>query len=70
MTSLFATPAMPKVTAPTPVAMPDPEDIKARMAKRQAMLDATKRQGRDSTILNPGGASDYTGATLGGGNPR
>jgi len=64
MSTLFKTPSIPK--PPPEVAMPDPEDIKARMAKRAAMLDATKRKGRDSTILTPGTGNDYAKQTLGG----
>lgn len=69
MSSIFSTPKMPK--APPDIAMPDPEDIKARMAKRAAMMEATKRKGRDSTILGPtnpdgGGGKDYNGTMLGG----
>lgn len=65
MSSLFKTPKMPK-PAPEPV-MPDPQDIQARMAKRKAMLDATKRKGRESTILSPIATGDTSGQTLGGG---
>lgn len=67
MSTLFQTPKIPK--APAPAAMPDQEDMKARMAKRAAMMDAQKRKGRDSTILTPGTAADYQGTTLGG-SPR
>lgn len=70
MSSLFKT---PKIEKPPPeVAMPDPEDLKSRMAKKSAMMDAKKRKGRESTILGPtssegGGGVDYTRGTLGGG---
>lgn len=70
MASLMKTPKMPK--PPAEVAMPDPEDMKARMAKRAQMFDATRRRGRQSTILGPtvaegGGGKEYSGSTLGGG---
>lgn len=69
MSSLFKTPKIPD--PPPEVAMPDPEDLKARMAKRGAMMDAKKRKGRESTILGPttaegGGGADYSRGTLGG----
>jgi len=69
MGSLFKTPKMPK--PPPEVAMPDMEDLKARMAKKNAMMDAKRRQGRESTILGPttpegGGTLEYTRGTLGG----
>lgn len=69
MNALFKTPKMPDI--PDPVAMPDPEDLKARMARRSAIDNATKRKGRDSTILGPssaegGGAKAYSGSSLGG----
>lgn len=66
MASLFKTPSMPK--PPPEVAMPDPEDVRARMAKQKVMQDALTRQGRDSTILNQG--ADYSRSTLGSGNPK
>jgi hypothetical protein len=69
MGSLFKTPKMPKMPAEVP--MPDMEDLKARMAKKGAMLDAKKRKGRESTILGPttpegGGGNEYSRGTLGG----
>jgi hypothetical protein len=69
MGSLFKTPKMPK--PPPEIAMPDPEDLKARMAKRSAMMDAKRRKGRESTILGPtvaegGGGREYGSSTLGG----
>jgi hypothetical protein len=66
MSALFSTPKMPKM--PEPMAMPDPEDLKARLAKRKAMDGALNRKGRDSTILGAesGGTKDYAGQSLGG----
>lgn len=69
MGSLFKTPKMPK--PPPEVAMPDMEDLKARMAKRNAMMEAQRRRGRESTILGPqspegGGTLEYSRGTLGG----
>jgi hypothetical protein len=69
MSSLFKTPKIPD--APPEVAMPDAEDLKARMAKKNAMTDAKKRKGRESTILGPtvaegGGGNEYSRGTLGG----
>lgn len=69
MSSLFKTPKMPKPQAE--VAMPDFEDLQARMAKRRAMNDAKNRKGRESTILGPttaegGGGTEYSRGTLGG----
>lgn len=69
MGSLFKTPKMPE--SPPEVAMPDMEDLKSRMAKRTAMMDAKKRKGRESTILGPqtpegGGGTEYSRGTLGG----
>jgi hypothetical protein len=69
MGSLFKTPKMPE--PPPEVAMPDMEDLKSRMAKRTAMMDAKKRKGRESTILGPttpegGGGTEYSRGTLGG----
>lgn len=68
MTALFSTPKMPKI--PDPLPMPDPEDLKARLAKRKAMDGAFSRRGRDSTILGGnaenGGAKDFSGSSLGG----
>lgn len=68
MSSLFK---MPKTEMPPEVAMPDREDLKARMAKRSAMMDAQKRRGRESTVLGPsiaegGGGGEYSRPTLGG----
>lgn len=72
MGSLFKTPKMPKM--PEEVPMPDMEDLKSRMAKRTAMMDAKRRKGRESTILGPsvaegGGGTEYSRGTLGG-TPR
>jgi hypothetical protein len=69
MGSLFKTPKMPEM--PPEVAMPDMEDLKARMAKKTAMMDAKKRRGRESTVLGPtvaegGGGVEYSRGTLGG----
>ena len=67
MSSLFKTPDIPK--PPPEVAMPDAEDLKSRMAKKGAMMDAKKRKGRESTILGPTAAdsgADYSRGTLGG----
>ena len=65
MGGLFKTPKMPK--PPPEVAMPDPEDLKARMARRSAMMDAQKRKGREGTILTPiGGEALGSGSTQGG----
>ena len=69
MGSLFKTPKMPE--PPPEVAMPDMEDLKSRMAKRTAMMDAKRRKGRESTILGPatpegGGGTEYSRGTLGG----
>jgi len=75
MGSLFRTPKMPKLPEPPPeVAMPDMEDLKARMAKKNAMMSAKQRKGRESTILGPttpegGGGVEYSRGTLGG-TPR
>ncbi len=71
MGGLFKTPKMKVPDPPPEVAMPDPEDLRARMAKRTAMTDAKKRKGRESTILGPttsegGGGADYSRGTLGG----
>lgn len=71
MGGLFKTPKM-KIPDPAPeVAMPDPEDIQARAAKRSAMMDAKKRRGRESTILGPtaeegAAGGNYNRQTLGG----
>ena len=72
MGGLFQGPKIPK--PPPEVAMPDPEDLKARMAKRNAMMSAKTRKGRESTILGPtvaegGGGREYGSSTLGG-SPR
>lgn len=69
MGSLFKTPKMPEM--PPEVPMPDMEDLKSRMAKRTAMMDAKRRKGRESTILGPGnaeggGGTEYSRGTLGG----
>lgn len=69
MSGLFKTPKMPE--APPEIAMPDPEDLKARMAKRSMMMDAKRRKGRESTVLGPsiaegGGGAEYSRPTLGG----
>lgn len=71
MSSLFKMPKMKIPDPPPEVAMPDPEDLKARMAKRTAMSDAKKRKGRESTVLGPtvaegGGGAEYSKPTLGG----
>jgi hypothetical protein len=70
MSGLFKTPKM-KIPDPAPeVAMPDPEDIRARTAKKNAMMDAQRRRGRESTILGPaadeGAGGGYNRQTLGG----
>lgn len=67
MSALFSTPKMPKMPEPA-MPMPDPEDLKARLAKRKAMDNAFNRRGRDSTILGAesGGTKDYSGSSLGG----
>lgn len=74
MGSLFKTPKMDIPDPPPEVPMPDMEDLKSRMAKKNAMMDAKKRKGRESTILGPttsegGGGAEYSRGTLGG-TPR
>lgn len=69
MGGLFKTPKMPE--PPPEVAMPDMEDLKSRMAKKTAMMDAKRRKGRESTVLGPsiaegGGGKEYSRGTLGG----
>lgn len=71
MSSLFKMPKMKIPDPPPEVAMPDPEDLQSRSAKRAAMMDAKKRKGRESTVLGPtvaegGGGADYSKGTLGG----
>jgi hypothetical protein len=72
MGSIFKTPKMKIEKPPPEVAMPDPEDLKSRMAKRSMMMDAKRRRGRESTILGPtvaegGGGKEFGSSTLGGG---
>jgi hypothetical protein len=78
MGSLFKTPKMPK--PPPEVAMPDPQDIEAAMAKKNAWWDAKNRKGREyhqfnqkgvlgPTVAEGGGTLEYTRGTLGG-TPR
>lgn len=67
MAALFKTPKPPQ--PPQAVAMPDPEDQRARMAKRMQMDAARGRGGRDATILGtPGYGNDYASKKLGGGS--
>jgi hypothetical protein len=60
-----AAPPEPKDPAP----MPDEHDPKILEAKRRALLAATARGGRQSTILTTPetrGSNDYSRTTLGG----
>lgn len=66
MGSLFKAPKIPKPPPEAP--MPDMQDLQARMAKRNAMADAQRRRGRESTIMGTTlseGISNKTGS-LGG----
>ncbi len=63
MSSLFQTPKVPKPPRPAP--MPDPDDLRARQAKRAQMEMMGQRGGRESTILSGETSGDYSKKSLG-----
>lgn len=59
--NMFA-PKMPK--APAPVAMPDPNDLRARLESRKKAEKQAATTGRQGTILS-GGTDSYSRTTTG-----
>ncbi len=60
VTKMF-TPKMPK--APAPVAMPDPNDLRARLENRKKIEKQVATTGRQGTILS--GGDGYNRTTTG-----